>query len=90
MDKISSSISVGISPSYLIDSALIENLDSIPLKKYISSSYNIFISSFYRTISNVSLSSEYEILKENYKITEKSINSLNINAVQSSFLKKSV
>ena len=89
MSEISGNITVGISPTYLIDSALINNLDYIPLKRYIASGYPVIISPYYRTISNVNLEDEYELLKNNYKLTVKDLNTINKNAVKGSFLSKS-
>lgn len=82
-------ITLEICPSSNIDTGIYENMDEYPLKQLMDSGVKITINTDNRTVSNTTLEKEYQMLKENFKLSDKDLLEFNLNAIEASFISES-
>ena len=79
-------IFIELSPSYLLDTRICQTMDSFPIKEIVEYGINCILVSHSRTLSNTTLSLEYQLLKDNFKFTNNDFIEFNLNAIEASFL----
>lgn len=82
-------ITLEVCPTSNIDTGVYETMDEYPLKQLIDSGVKITINTDNRTVSNTTLEKEYQLLKENFKLSEKDLIQFNLNAIEASFISES-
>ena len=79
-------ITLDLSVSNELDTKCVETMDEYPIKYLLDQGVKITINTANRTTSNTTLENEYQILKENFKITNSQFLEFNLNAIEASFL----
>ena len=83
---IKNKIALEICPTSNIQTCVVDSLDNHPIKKLNDNNVLITINTDNRTVSNTTLSKEYELLNKHFNFTKDDFVKFNINAINSSFL----
>lgn len=75
-----------ICPTSNIDTKVYEKIEDHPIKRLFDSGVSISINTDNRTVSNVSLNDEYELLFKNFGFTERDFNNMNVEAIKHAFI----
>lgn len=75
-----------ICPTSNCQTKAVESYIDHPIKKIIDSGIKVCVNTDNRTVSNISLTDEYTLLKNKLDLTESTLRELNINAIEGSFL----
>lgn len=79
-------ITLEICPTSNIQTHVVDSYPNHPIKKLYDNGVKITINTDNRTVSNISLSKEYELLHKYFNFTKDDFITFNINAIHSSFL----
>ena len=83
---IENKIALEICPTSNIQTCVVDSLDNHPIKQLNDNNVLITINTDNRTVSNTTLSKEYELLNKHFNFTKDDFVKFNINAINSSFL----
>lgn len=75
-----------VCPTSNLDTGVCLNIKEHPIKKLFDRGVSISINTDNRTVSNVTLNSEYELLYKTFNFTENDFNNMNINAIKHAFI----
>lgn len=83
---VKNNIALEICPTSNVQTCNVETYSLHPIKKLKDKNVLVTINTDNRTVSNVTLNEEYQLLKQNFHFTTKDFEEMNINAVKTSFL----
>lgn len=75
-----------VCPTSNVQTNIVSEYKDHPIKRLIDNSLKVSINTDNRTVSNVSISDEYQKLVDNFNFTKEIFDELNINAIKSSFI----
>ena len=77
-----------VCPTSNVDTFNVKNYKSHPIKKLYDLGLNISINTDNRTVSNITLNEEYDLLQKTFKFSDEELKNININAMKHSFADK--
>lgn len=83
---IKNDITLEVCPTSNVDTKAVLSYEKHPIKKLFDKGVKVTINTDDRTVSNVTLSSEYKRLKSSFGFTSKDFFNMNVNAVKASFM----
>ncbi len=85
-EVIKNGITLEVCPTSNVDTKVVSSYENHPVKKMYDKKIKITINTDDRTVSNVTLSSEYKKLKTHFNFTRNDLLKMNLNAVDASFM----
>lgn len=83
---IDNNITLEVCPTSNVQTKVVDTYNNHPIKKLHDKNVLVTINTDNNTVSNVTLSKEYDLLKENFKFDKKDFLKFNINAIKASFI----
>lgn len=83
---INNNITLEVCPTSNIDTCIVDDYKTHPIKKLYDMGVKITINTDNNTVSNVDLSKEYELLTENFDFNKNDLLEFNINAIDAAFI----
>lgn len=83
---VDNNILLELCPTSNLDTHAIKNLDYFPIKDLMTAGVKVCINTDNRSISDTTLEKEYQIVKENFDLTDEELLEFNLNAIEASFL----
>lgn len=81
-------IMLEICPTSNVQTKAVSSYQNHPIKTLFSLGYPVSINTDNRTVSNITLTKEYELLQKHFGFTEKEFQTINLQAIEYSFLKQ--